>query len=112
MVTPFGELSAADEAEISRHSWYYHWCEPFSRNAIHGEIHKGQFEACCITFEGITARASDLDGSLDIYHVQLLHKGVVVEWFKVESWFLAPFADWYIIALVLADGGAGIRNIG
>src|SRR6266566_788013 len=111
LVASLGELPIADKAEFSRHGWYDQWRKTFACNAIHGEIHQCQFEARGISFKCVAARASNLDSSFDVYHVQLLHQGIVVEWFKAEYRFLSPFAYRYVVVFVLADGGAGIRDI-
>ena len=70
--------------------------------------------AVALRWQGAGARrlhVVDLDGARDIYYVQFLHQGIMVERFEVEPGFLAPVADGYVIALVLTNGGAGIRDV-
>src|SRR5207253_174085 len=112
LVTSFGELSVADEAEIACHRWYDQGRKAFAGDAIHGKVHQRQFHTGCITLEGIAAGASNLDGTFDIDQIVLLHQGIVVERLKVKGGFLAPIANRHVVILILPNGCARIRNIG
>ena len=112
LVASLGELSVANEAEITGHRWHDQRREAFLRDAVKGEIHQRQFQASGIIFEDVAACARDLDGAFDIHHIQCLHDGVVVAWLKVEMWQFAPVFDGYVVVLIFADGCAGVGNIG
>src|SRR6266566_5267205 len=112
LVSPLRELAVADEAEFAHHCRHDQRGEPLARNAVKSEVHQRQFQPCRVAFEHVAARARNLDGSLDIHQVELLHQAVVIKRLKIKCWRLAPILNRYIIALVIAYWCTGIRNVG